>query len=671
MSSNRPTIKDIKYIIKIEHTQFLIHQFTLEIDLGELKINSSDIANDVISYSPFIDDPYDDDHTGPFKLQFHSHNPAENSLLLSIALDTNFISPYHDLLKLLLENEPNHYKKIVLSSLSKKMQRFFPEESVLTDFLSKKKEILSDINKKYNHLAQLHHQIQSKELSLRSKLNTLLHEPSGYNQLVTNHYISSFAAEKDEYDEKKENIKNTLIEKLTILNEDNTIDQEIKSAINNNFPIYTEKEQEVFNEKKLDEAKQDIKNIAKDILSQEKLMEIINHFTYQKKTLRDVYHWLILITIKKIMETLQLSNLLNDEDAEKIYKLCQAQPPEQLLQQLKFINLLIPKINQCGLLTQALFNRILSGDELHFSSQARLSGFGLESFKAEEVQKRWGYFSIAVENALIEQLEHKKPLSEMIDYARLMRQKIAKIESSFMLSKDSELFGSLRQEYATDFYSAIVNDNTISVVDPHLFPSILKTISQISLHDSDKTNTPRYFHSLASSFFNEKINYQYEWEKVSKYNVPLPKETIVISMEKDKGICSVVCTFDKITESQFNEAIKQLDSLYLKKLQQKPLANDIDLLLELGELTFHLARLYPFTRGTGAIVKWITRSILQLHYGTELNKELNDLRIGPDNNIPYDVFSHFVKTPEEYAKAFKASLEPLLPTKILSASKNT
>jgi ankyrin repeat protein len=406
-------------------------------------------------------------------------------------------------------------------------------------------------------------------------------------------------------------------------------------------------ESQIINQDKICELIDKITKLGQQVVSSKNLNILINIFSQNNKSSNNVYYWIYLNLIEETMLILTEAKLLNDTNIVKICNLFHEKKLEvKHLQRLQSITENSTKIHKCGLLTKKIFNEMIKGKQADYSSQSRLNGRGLEALKKKDIQVRWGYCSISVENHMIDQLTNNETLFNIISYAKLCRSKIAGVEAN-----DGSEFAELRSRVQEDYY----HKEQPSILDPALFSNVLKVIKTIPLKENATTDNP---YTMYSSFTTGKTNYQYKWSKVSKHNIPLPKETVIISVENNT-IVGVSCVFEPITASQFNTAIDLLDKIYLKQLQNKSFQGD--LLTTLGEFIFHLVKLYPFKRGTGSMVKWVARSILQFHYGKDLDPKLNDLRI---NDIPYDIYAHLVKTPEEYAKAFKESVEPLLIQRI-------
>lgn len=653
MSFNRkPVIEDVHFVLCKSGDSFVVQQLilTLEVALAQN-------VNRVVSYSPSVDDSFDDTHPAPLVFAFSSDDAEQKKLSLSISLHPNHTNLENNLL---LELTTDCYKRILTSSLSNEVEQFLPDD--LDGILFRVKNNLKIINDKYGHIAKYSSELCLIINDIQGAIRLLVNFMYDDNKIILHADIKKFVKDNQPIFLRYLLIKAQLTEALSALKKDDQVEQIIKeNIIIDALSFETDPfdySQQYFEE---------IKHHIGRFFSSEQLSRLLKYFNYHENMEEGIYSLLILHLLYAVLQTLSLSSAINENIINRIQVLYQSQTLEDFFQRLQFAAMMLPKMQDCGLLTEASLQKIFSGIQMNIdaSSHARLQGMGLENLTGSKTQRRWGYFSMLAEDHLLHQLENNESLSDMIKYAASLRHDIAKTEAKNSnnddAKKDALHFGEERVTRAVDFYRSEVDKTVKSVIDPKLFPSVITVVSPLISADA-KTDHPACGRNDFASFFSTNVNYQYEWEGVSAHNIALPKETIVISIDPNKGICGVTCTFAQVTSEQVNKAIQQLDNIYLKKLQQKPLAADVDPLLLLGELTFHLARLYPFTRGTGAIVKWLTRSILKLHYGKELHKELNDLRIGPDHNIPYDVYSHFVKTPAEYAVVFKASLQPLLPT---------
>jgi len=661
MAINRPRIINTHCPVIIGDNELNIREARLTLDCSQRMNAIQSLAHLISSSSSGLDQSFDLTDIGPFKLNIKSDKDQKNILVLSIELDQNE-NPYTNLLNLFLDQSTDYYNKILQSTLLNQIAALLPSKDDLISCIKPKKLALDDVNPKigtqYTELLNLIQKNQSLESAIPLELVSLkTNAKSAW--AITSETIKDTIKRFEQNVYESITLKKTLAQQLYVFNQDGTIPGNIKDEINklteSNINLTASNiNTEVIDQFNTEDLK---KKISADVVCSEKMKSFINSEINKTELIDYIYQYLNLSVLDSIISALKIANLFNDNNINQLYELCQKNSPEQLLPKLQSINSLIPKIHECGLLTQEIFDDMIKGKQFDYSSQGRLKGAGLEAVKSSPQQERWGYFSKIIENQLINMLENKKSLREIILYAASMRQKIAKAEAPHQCA----MYGEFRTTRQEDFYRDINTFDTPSVLDPAIFPSILKIISLIPLSTNTETNSPKFNHESSSFFANNKVNYQYEWDNVSNHNIELPKETIIISVEKSKGIRGVSCVFEPISQEKIDRAMTELDAIYIKKLQQKPLANDVDLLSTLGELTFHLVRLYPFTRGTGAIVKWVTRSILQLHYGKELDAKLNDLRIGPDNNIPYDVYAHLIKTPEAYAKEFKTSLEPLLP----------
>jgi len=636
MSSNRPSIISSHPIINIDKDNFTLQKIKMILDVNNIPIDYADLF-----YEDKLTIDYSSDYRdgiSPVKLKIKKL--PESKLELSILLDYSRLNSNIDF----FEYFKNHYNKILQSPISKKIKHLLPVEDNFIADITKQVQLIKRFNEEENTktLLTLLNQIKKITEELQNNIKTARIFLTDQKNIPDE--ILNFLEEKNK---QYETLKSKLKLHFSHIKNDSVITQS-KDMLYENYLgslFYDPKE--------------NIKKIAQDHITHDILTLLLERFIYDDHNIiSDLYKYDSLLLINNIVRTLKTAKLLNDYNISQIYKICQSNTKEAVLKRFQFIDSMLPNIQKCELLTQEIVDMAFAGIQVDHSSQARLKGSGLEQLTATAAQQRWGYYCIIVEKQLMNMLKEKNSLSNLLQHAALMRHTIAKVEAG------NDEFGMPRNNKTEDFYKA----DEKSVVDNTLFASIAAVInSNITLTNNTKTNSPSYFFLNPPKSSTE--DYQYEWDKVSHRNVSLPKETLIIRTEQN-NIKEVHCVFDAFTQQDTNFSINQLDRIYLTKLREKPLQANVDLLSELGELTFHLVKLYPYKRGTGAIIKWLTRSILQYHYGSELDVQLNDLRLGNDNNIPFDVYAHLVKTPQEYAKVFKANLEPLLHKVNAAISKN-
>lgn len=599
-----------------------------------IKIDNAAVPQNEISYVPPFNEPYDETFIGPFKVRIQPGSDSQqvnNTFTISISLDEQR-EPYGNLLETIGNNK--NYEKLRNSKLLPDNIRYYllPEYNEFFATLVTINKILLTVNQ-HNFLYPL-------DERNRAENDWENFDPSAQIEPLVNTYFQNL------HDDQMR-----LNKSMIRFNQDTSVPEDIKKQIKQLVDRQTDP---ILKPETIVQLKNKLIDIVQLNISPEMLKKLETVFE-QLNQINDASKWLVLKHIEKIMGTLKEAKLLNDANINHLCVFIQEQNRSipEYLQHLQFVNSLIPKINQCGLLTQEIFNDVFSGIKLDYSSQARLKGFGLEAVNTTAKQQRWGYYSKAVEENLLQMMENKKSLAEMLNYAAFMRQKIAMIEGI----QQFEEYGSLRTGLGVtgDIYRKESSKDLPSILDPALFPNLVDTVGKLALSDANKTKSAS---SVMTPFglFNDASHYEFELSRTSKHNIKIPKEFITIITRQNKEIFSISTKFSGLEKKQWDEAIDKLNVIYQKKLQQKPVESSVDPLLEICELAGHLVDFYPYKRGSGGIIKWVIRSMLQFHYGKDLNQELNDLRI---NKIPFDVYAQMV-TFEEFVSALYASIKPLL-----------
>lgn len=306
------------------------------------------------------------------------------------------------------------------------------------------------------------------------------------------------------------------------------------------------------------------------------------------------------------------------------------------------------QLRKVNALDSEVLTAIIQGKVFDKSSQARLTGtmnFGYTNEEKEQIL--WGYCCVAAENKMGSMLSSGKNLKEIFHVLRQFRHDIAKKISEVRSAED---FGKIRHSVAIDYYSS----SGVSAANHAIFPDV-KEIFELSLERGDinqqlKKNSDDLLKQLDR--YPAKLTARYINPQPQNSLCDLPDELILVSSDGD-ALCAI---FDQVlSEDKVNEGLEKLHEKLLLPLVRLSKDEPFDqerFLEKLGELTFYLARLYPLRRGTGALCQWIVRGITKTLVGVELG----DINLGQKCNIPCDIYSQFVHSPKEYAKAFSEAI---------------
>jgi len=344
-------------------------------------------------------------------------------------------------------------------------------------------------------------------------------------------------------------------------------------------------------------------------------------------------------------------NLLTKENIDKVFnyvRLCEI--PDDAIDKLLLLHQNIEPVSSLELLVQSNLDAILKGEHIEKSCDARLNGgLGLEEVANKEKQVTWGYYCVGVETKIVDMIVENKSLEEIYDYASKARSRIAYYREEDECVK----FGKFRSQLfkARDFY----HETEKSVASSKIFPSLSEVIKEIypDILTSQSTSS-----SVTSSSIFQTLPLEYtDIIPINDHICPLPSAEIKIKLEKDKttNVNKIVTietspsTFKD--DDEIRQIIKKLDAALFHTLKKKN-PNEDEVLSTLGELTYYLSRLYPFTRGSGAITQWIIRSVIKFQF----DKEIGDIRLGMNRDIPYDIYAHIVKDKNKYIEEFKKSI---------------
>ncbi|QRN04015.1 hypothetical protein GH742_09110 [Legionella sp. MW5194] len=327
-------------------------------------------------------------------------------------------------------------------------------------------------------------------------------------------------------------------------------------------------------------------------------------------------------------------------------------------------------LNQAGLLSDYSADLLINQKFIDKSCQSRITSesynfFGLASRDEYENKIMWSYYTQSVESKLAamidsgepldsrEPLDSGEPLKELFHFAAKTRKKIARIRD------EEQRFGEFRDNKSMDSYSS----QGKSVANKQIFPTLIATIQQqkttYDAHEKPDMAL-KLLHEADTTPFVRKFQFK-PTLVVGEQNIHCPAETVAIYYNdaQCKEMRSVVVIFDETKRASFDEALSALDKHFLTKVRQRQFKNNDEFLTALAEFTYTMAKLYPLSRGSGAVTQWLVRGIV-LHYTRGLIS-LNDVRLGDakeEQRVPYDIYAQIVQDPKQYIQGFKASVMP-------------
>lgn len=374
---------------------------------------------------------------------------------------------------------------------------------------------------------------------------------------------------------------------------------------------------------------------------QEGLQEYIEHF----RLITDEFkRWLILSLSLNFLNIMHDINELNQDSIDLFLQQLKPLDESSLILFLVKLNNRAFALNRLSLLTRTNLVEIINDETSSKSCYARLNGgIGLQQANDNEKQVNWGYFCDAVEAKIIHKIEHSASLKQVFHYARNMRRNIAMIDTPAYSN-----FGLIRIDETGDFYAK----DTISVVSSEVFESLIKVVCKIPNTAFEKLPSMPAF-SENRFFKTSSDNIYITIFKNENYDCNLPEVSLILNRNcATNEINRIDVNFSPQTLRNLEDSLNKLDETYFPILKNKSI-QDEKFLITLGKLIFHFIRLYPLIRGTGAVGQWIARSFIKMHF----NQDISDIKLGQNRDIPYDIYAHLVKSAEEYADAFKDSVE--------------
>ncbi len=319
------------------------------------------------------------------------------------------------------------------------------------------------------------------------------------------------------------------------------------------------------------------------------------------------------------------------------------------IEHLNFVKYNLISMCQIGLLDESNLGFIIQDKSVDKSSASRLTGAGLGTLNKTDVQKRWGWSCVAIEAHI--SLELQKPdvnLKKLFEYASNKRMLIAEMENSGKVGT----FGLRRDARGFDWYS---NQEGKGVANCEIFPGLVELIDEqkdsIKFIKTTSRTMSTNIYSVRISKDQNVIHQECAIGNISSIsNCALPALTLGISCNDAGKIEFISTTVDLLKD--LDASVNALGEHYLPLLTRKNISQD-ELLKNLGELVFHLARLYPLARGSGAVIECLARGILKNHYP---DIEFGNLKLGHKHDIPYDICAHFVQDPKLYADKFATSI---------------
>lgn len=325
-------------------------------------------------------------------------------------------------------------------------------------------------------------------------------------------------------------------------------------------------------------------------------------------------------------------------------------------------------LKQANLLSDYSTDLLIDQKFIDKSCQSRITSesydfFGLASRDEYENKIMWSYYTQSAENQIAVMIKSGDSLAEIFEFAAKTRKKIARIRS------EDYRFGEFRDSRSMDSYSS----QGKSVANKQIFPTLVSVIQQQKkiYDDHEKPDMAlKLLHEVDSTLYFRKFQFKPSLTLADR-SIQCPAETVAIYYNDAQctEMRSVAVIFDDTKRESFDQALSALDKHFLTKVRQRQFKNDDEFLTALAEFTYALAKLYPLSRGSGAVTQWLVRGIV-LHntHGLISLKDVRLADVKEEQQVPYDIYAQIVQDPKQYIQDFKASLMPYFT--ILEKSKD-
>lgn len=361
-----------------------------------------------------------------------------------------------------------------------------------------------------------------------------------------------------------------------------------------------------------------------------------------------------------IMAVLEAASALEKSALKQVFlnKLANL-PAIDFDQQVQRLCASILDLKKAGLLSDYSADLLINQKFIDKSCQSRITSesynfFGSASRDEYENKIMWSYYTQSVESRVAAMISSEQSLAQIFDFAAATRQNIARIRN------EDYRFGEFRDySQSMDSYSS----QGKSVASKQIFPTLISVLQeQKTMYEANEK--PDMALKLLYEADTTPHVRKYKFTPVltvGESSIKCPEETVAIYYNDPqyKAMRSVVVIFEQTARASFNEALSAFDKHFLAKLRQGQFKHHDEFLTALGEFTFTMAKLYPLSRGSGAVTQWLVRGIVQ--YYTHGLISLNDVRLGnakDEERVPYDIHAQVVQDPKQYVRDFKASLMP-------------
>ncbi|MBX3709370.1 MAG: hypothetical protein KIT56_08165 [Gammaproteobacteria bacterium] len=347
--------------------------------------------------------------------------------------------------------------------------------------------------------------------------------------------------------------------------------------------------------------------------------------------------------LKNIFTIMQENKLLNNDNVTcLIEKITQVAQVEKFI---FFVSEILARLDQTKILDVSLFKKVVTEEFMDRSCQARLKGNGLDSVDTKKEQQYWSVYS---EYAIqwVNTAVKEKSLLEMMIYLSDFRHKVA-VSSCHNTAKD---FGVYRTEEQGDIYS----NAGYSVVSKEVLLSVFQ-LTRTSIRDLFVPSNMQVRVTQKQSCVGqgERKRIYLTLKDAVWGEVKFPDRIIDLYQGESNNV-RIETGFSTLSQEEYEKCIHILDKQYLQPLSQSKGVND-DCLEKLGELAYYLCVLYPYKRGTAAIVQWIICGQIERLLGIKISQVL----LGEKQDIPFDIYAHLSSDPKKYAAEFKRIISSL------------
>lgn len=352
---------------------------------------------------------------------------------------------------------------------------------------------------------------------------------------------------------------------------------------------------------------------------------------YINKPILSVCNWLLYQLVKLI----QQNKVFNQQTIDFIL----ARMNNQYYDEKAWIHWLemLTRADQLKMMTESIVEKIIMDQIIDRSCQSRLKGSGLEAVANRKEQQYWSMCSEYAVEWVQQQTNLSIGLFAMMSYLAKFRNKIACVSNSL----DAQSFGVWRTKRNGDWFDRSENSATSSDIYFDLLKVTKMTVNLTTDHPSDDP-----FHQFC---MKEKV-IECELE-----NVLFPLRRIRVRIDRSNQDSWISTHFSLASQEQIIACINVIDHHYFKSLRQSKTI-DNPYLEKMGECIYYLCVLYPYDRGSAAIIQWLICGQLEARCGGKFSQIL----MGDNDQIPFDVYAHLVADPREYGVEFRKTITKMI-----------